>query len=326
LRRQRLLVIHQGALGDFVVTFPVLEALRRAFSNIEGICRTSFGRLAREIGVMDRSHPLEAARFASLYTSAADRRVRVMLEESAAVLLFSFSNSLAQSLRKGGARSVVRIDPWPPLDRRVHVTEFLAKAVAVSGLVAESELPVFQESLVRRRTADVGGFARGSRIIVSPGAGSVRKRWPLEHFLSVADRLHERGYSPAILLGPAEKDLKPELLRKGKDRYPVVEPEGLAALARVLQATGGYIGNDSGVSHLAGYLGLPTVAVFGPSDPIRWCPFGANVRCIGASTECSPCFESGATNCKHVRCLEEIPAQRVLDAVEAFCNRADRAC
>jgi ADP-heptose:LPS heptosyltransferase len=64
---------------------------------------------------------------------------------------------------------------------------------------------------------------------------------------------------------------------------PVVAPGDVRALAAALMAIGLYVGNDSGVAHLSARLGLPTVAVFGPTDPVEWAPRGPRVVVLGGA-------------------------------------------
>jgi heptosyltransferase-3 len=91
-------------------------------------------------------------------------------------------------------------------------------------------------------------------------------------------------------------------------------PSDLAELAALLESAGGYIGNDSGASHLAAYLGLPTTVIFGPADPARWAPFGRAVAIVRPGLQCRPCFETDKANCDDPQCLEDIRPHEVLEA------------
>jgi len=82
--------------------------------------------------------------------------------------------------------------------------------------------------------------------------------------------------------GPADEETAGELLRRLPAGIPLAVARGLevAALAALLAGCAGYLGNDSGVSHLAAALGVPSVVVFGPTDPARWAPLGPQVRVV----------------------------------------------
>ena len=80
-------------------------------------------------------------------------------------------------------------------------------------------------------------------------------------------------------MGPAERELGTEK-RIGRDMFKIVCPESLGELYELLSSSSLYIGNDSGVSHIAGLSGTPTIVLFGPTDPNIWKPLGENVSVI----------------------------------------------
>jgi len=93
-------------------------------------------------------------------------------------------------------------------------------------------------------------------------------------------------------------------------------PQDTLALRRLLASGRAYVGNDSGVSHLAAWLGLPSVVVFGPSDPVRWRPIGENVEVVRPPLACAPCFEIASVNCERPDCILEISLADVLQALK----------
>jgi len=102
----------------------------------------------------------------------------------------------------------------------------------------------------------------GERIVIHRGSGSPKKCWP--HF----DELLKRMPGATVLKGPAEGE---------------VRPLPLADVCSLLRGCRAYIGNDSGITHLAAYLGVPALALFGPTDPRIWGPIGRRVRIIWKS-------------------------------------------
>jgi ADP-heptose:LPS heptosyltransferase len=113
--------------------------------------------------------------------------------------------------------------------------------------------------------------------------------------------------------GPAEPDLIVELRNQKK---PVHTFSELTDLVDWLEAGGGYIGNDSGVSHLAAFLGLPSVVIFGPADPKRWMPVGPRVEIVRPELNCNPCFEIEPENCTEPACLTDATLESVLSAFD----------
>jgi len=318
MSENQLLIIHQGALGDVVVTFPILKALRTAIPRIDGICRASFGRLAVDLGVLDTSYPLESARFASLYTERIDPEVVTLMSTYHNILLFSFSEFLERSVKRINGPRVLRVLPWPAMSPKKHVTEFLALQVRNCDLLGKEDRRRFSRALFHLKSGATGKRRSSARAIISPGAGSVKKRWPLERFMMVAAELKKRGLQPSILLGPAEVDLEAVLQQGSQSRPQVVKTRTFQELITLLESAVIYIGNDSGVSHLAAFLGVPTLVIFGPSDPDRWRPFGNHVRIVKAASPCNPCFDTDRPDCPERNCLEEINPDRIVEALEGM--------
>ena len=116
-------------------------------------------------------------------------------------------------------------------------------------------------------------------VALHPGSGGKDKCWPLEEFQHLAELLNEQNRQSIILLGPVERERwGVEVIDRLKTRLPVLEDLSLTQVAAVLNRCTAYVGNDSGISHLAGALGVPTVAVFGPSNACHWRPLGVKVR------------------------------------------------
>ena len=119
-------------------------------------------------------------------------------------------------------------------------------------------------------------------VILHPGSGGQRKNWALDRFITLAAALEARGRQVHWLLGPAEEGLSLPT------QAAVLNAGSLLALAARLQQAALYIGNDSGISHLAGSVGCPVVAVFGPTDPRVWRPLGPRVRVVRTSATAWP--------------------------------------
>jgi hypothetical protein len=114
------------------------------------------------------------------------------------------------------------------------------------------------------------GLDIGKYLLVLPGSGSIAKNWPAENFIALATKMALRIPS-LVILGPAEAALEPIFAASGLPMLAHLELAELAAIARLSAA---FVGNDSGVSHLAAAAGAPGVTLFGPTDPGRWRPLG----------------------------------------------------
>jgi hypothetical protein len=121
------------------------------------------------------------------------------------------------------------------------------------------------EEVIARFGLKAGGF-----LLILPGSGSAAKNWPADHFASLAEILAPQ-LPPLVLIGPAEAAIVP-LFRENK--LPLAEGLELGTVAGLARLARGFIGNDSGVAHLAASLGAPGISIFGPTDPARWRPLG----------------------------------------------------
>ncbi len=289
-----------------VLTFPAIILVRQKFNRIDILCQSQTGKLAAHLGLVEKAYPLEAAYFATLFSDRMDATVRALLGTYAKILVLSFSADLENNINQNTIRTCLRIPPRPPVRDKIHVAEFLIQNLAAGGLAegADSNDTVFNR---QRKQVDT------LKIIIHPGAGSIRKRWPLTNFLDLADRLEKRGLQPQFVCGPAEPDLIEEIRSHGRQIHTFRE---LTDLVDWLESAGGYIGNDSGVSQLSGFLGLPSVVIFGPADPVRWKPMGPRVRIVHPELECQPCFEIEPDNCAQPACLADATLASVLTAFD----------
>src|SRR3989442_2219125 len=115
----------------------------------------------------------------------------------------------------------------------------------------------------RRALRDVGWDGRTPLVVVHPGAGGVLKRWPAEGFAAVLERLRsERALVLVIHQGPADADAVAALRARLPGPAIGLDQPSLPRLAGILGGASAYLGNDSGVSHLAAALGRPAVGLF----------------------------------------------------------------
>ena len=314
MKKSRILVIHHGALGDVVSTFPALLRLKQLYGSIEIICQSNIGQLARELNIVDQWFPLEAAAVATLYSSRIDPMFKNNLLSYHKIILFSRSRSLEKTLFSMSENEVYRIPPRPELGHKVHVTQHilsnLVKCRLLKDLGKDSRMTLPLSVYTDRRVPQYDP----SKIMIHPGSGSRKKCWPISNFVNVASSMDANGKQPEFILGPAEYDLYDVLMSYKRVNANVHKIETLTELAGLLKIVGGFIGNDSGVSHLAAFIGLPTVAIFGPSDPDIWKPMGRAVKIVRRDLECSPCFETKTVGCEEIECFNGITPEDVLAA------------
>jgi ADP-heptose:LPS heptosyltransferase len=303
-----LLIFHQGALGDWVNLFPHLVALRTRFQRIDVVCKSQIGALAQHLKLADRAYPSESALFAPLFGEGPLPPRLAMFDHYGTIVLFSYNGTLRQRVLSLTGAQVHLIPPRPATESRIHIqshyTAWLEQLSVLPSLPAGAT-PALTGKNWRRPGFDP------RCVLIHPGSGSRRKNWPLERFLALRQRLGEHGFKSSFLLGPAEAHLAAAQL------HPMERPVDLVALAERLRSAGAFIGNDAGTAHLAAFLGLPTLAIFGPSDPARWRPHGRSTAIIQSADGCMPCFETNPSPCPTMDCLDRISVDTVM---EAFLN------
>jgi hypothetical protein len=307
-----LLLIHQGALGDFVVTFPAIILLRGIFGCVDAICQENSGKMACSLGLLEKAYPLESRSWASLYHEKPDALIVDMLRSYEKIVLFSFCPDLEQAIIKASTNEVYRIPPRPQAFQPIHTTDHILQSLLNCGLLSTPRYSMESINLLPVAMTDRRGPGYDvKKVLIHPGSGSRKKNWLVSHFIRLGELLAREGLSPTYILGPAERDLETEIyLEKGPVRE-CLSLENLPETVGLLRASGGFIGNDSGLAHLAAFIGVPTVAIFGPSSPERWRPLGRAATIVKSPLACSPCFETDPERCTDRACLLSIAPESV---------------
>jgi ADP-heptose:LPS heptosyltransferase len=194
-------------------------------------------------------------------------------------VVFTRSETLVGNVRARVPRVVAR-DPQPA--PAMHAARWLAGAASELGLDPSPDPPSCSASPDEQERIRAWRERLPDRFLaMHPGSGSPRKNWPGPRFLELAARLrpHEQWL---VVGGPADGDS----LLPFRSRPECVLAEGLPLreLGALLSVAGVFVGNDSGVSHLAAAWGAPTVALFGPTDAQVWAPEGTRVRAVQSAT------------------------------------------
>jgi ADP-heptose:LPS heptosyltransferase len=273
-------VVRAGALGDVLLLRAAIASLREAGHAVSLLApavpaaAVSFDAAGLGPTRIAFDSPAVAAWLAGGDPAPP---LSTLLECSSRALAVTREATLLAALRRH-VREVVACDPLP-LPGSGPAWAWYAAALAPLGVAAIApplETPVASEAAaaepILRRLGP--GF-----LALHPGSGSSRKNWPAERFARLVE-LHAGGRPWLLVAGPAEGGVADRLARLPGAVLARELP--LRVLGAALSRAGLYIGNDSGVSHLAAAYGTPSLVLFGPTDPDVWAPWGPHVTALRA--------------------------------------------
>jgi heptosyltransferase-2 len=330
----RVLVKEVNWLGDLVISLPALRAVRAAFatSTLTVLVKKELAGFFDGMSWIDEVMPYTVARGVR---GIADRiqivnRIRTRHFDLAILFPNSFEAALWATI--GGARQRAGFST----DYRGPLLTHKARPAddAVSGHQRDYWLAMIRDTVGIKPIAgaaeiklEVGGTHRekmrawleanrkssGAPLIaIAPAAAyGPAKEWPLVRYAALIDMLYESAGAECVLVGaPSEQQICAQVAATTRcDAIVAAGQTKIGELIALLSLCDGFAGNDSGAMHLAAALAIPTVGIFGSTNPARTGPSGEHAGVIYHRIECSPCLER---TCRfgHYNCLREIaPAE-----------------
>jgi ADP-heptose:LPS heptosyltransferase len=328
-----MLILHQGALGDFILALPCFEILRRAFPQARSVFMgyPRILELTKNRFYAEEILSIDQKGMASFFVRGGtlDLRLSRFFETFDVIVVFGKNGegNLIGNLNRVCEGRVLQINPFPRWDGGVHLIDHLLMELSRYGFSGSERIPrLFLNESDRAwgreywMGNEVTPEERERAIIVHPGSGSRKKVWPLDRFLKLTEYLRKHLSSKIlVVLGPAEgPDVREIFEDEGAGIFILGRGLSLVQLASVMEGCRLFVGNDSGVSHLAAALGIPTLAIFGPTDPRVWSPRGRNVMVIRRGIHCSPCPQERFFQCQHFECLKGVGLEEVCDRIRKW--------
>jgi ADP-heptose:LPS heptosyltransferase len=289
---KRALLIHAGAVGDFILSLRIVQALRQAGAeHVTVLGRPEIAAVAIPGGKVDAVLDLDTGGYHTLFSdsTALPQSVRDSLRsfDTAVNMLGGADDASSARLSQAGIQRIVSIDPRPRPGCAVHITEQWLGDLRAAGINAAPGPPSLQPDAAalhaaRDKLERTLAKPEAPIAILHPGSGSPKKCWPLTRFLELARVLRSRALQPVFLIGPVEEErLTREQAQSLREAAPTLRPGPLLEAAGLIAAARLFVGNDSGMSHLAAALGIGSVVIFGPTDPVVWRPLGESVTVVG---------------------------------------------
>ncbi|NOZ93118.1 MAG: lipopolysaccharide heptosyltransferase II [Acidobacteria bacterium] len=345
----RVIVRTTNWLGDVMIALPALRALRERFpeGHLAVHIRANLAEVLSGVSWIDEVLPLGLRGGAA---GLGDRlRAARALRERRFDLAVLFPNSFDSALLPFMARVPRRLgyardgrgplltDPQPatPEIRAVHQVRYYLDLLRPLGVTGADEAPTLEIAPeARERAAELLTGLPGEGPILALAAGSAYGRareWPEESFARLAKILAARHGARFVLVG-APREV--EQCRKIVELAGELPGGGIlisagkttpADLAALLSRCEGFFGNDSGAMHVAAAVGIPTLAIFGSTNPANTRPLGPRAEIFVSDRECSPCM---ARTCRygHYGCLTDFTPEMVAARLEAMGVFGAAAC
>lgn len=318
-----ILVLHPGALGDVILSLPALNLLRSR----EGVTGITLAGNLDYLAIVpascaDRTLSLAALPLQRLYGSLplpdADLRFWTGFGR---ILSWTGSRDSNFAANLSSIHADALVADWRPgSGERRHVSQIFTDTLSpwLPGRLSPHPIeiqPGSEHLECAREWLASRGHTTGERMLaLHAGAGSVGKRWPLDRFVLLGEMFSSGDVDRFLLIeGPAETGLARELARRLPESRSIEAASlSLDRLAALLTHCTAYAGNDSGISHLAAAVGIPSVCLFGPTDPGLWSPLGTQVSILRDTRGCNACRQ-GMTEGQD--CLDAISPEAVKNAL-----------
>lgn len=355
-----ILIVRLSAIGDVIHALPVLDALKRNYpeARLGWIVEELSAPLLENHPQLDQVYVIPKKRwkknFRSLYFSeirpyfkqvkrdgwdvAIDlqglTKSGLVAKASGAKIRIGYGDKDGREINKLFTNKKVT-----PRKEAVHVVqrnlELLRGLDIEPDPQAVGKLGFLDEEIdaIKDKLKDSGWDGSTALAALNPGAGWSSKKWPVPHFVEVGKRLFaEYGYHPLILWGPGEEDLRDGIAEQlCADSVPfVIAPKtSVRELAVLISVSAFFVGGDTGPTHMAGMLGVPTVSIFGASDGHRnrpW-PISSSTLVQLEELDCVPCWKTVCplSENENLKCLKTLSPDRVMQAVQEQLNQHNSA-
>lgn len=326
---RRLLIVRLGSLGDLVHTLPAVAALRDTFPS---------ARIDWIVDATDRPFldlvPVIADRLVWRATPAGLSTLRELRRrEYDAVFDFQGLVKSAVLARLAGARRTIGFERAHLREPAARVFYTEARHVGSARHVIEKNLALVQPEtgdvarpwvFPLRPTSEGGAQSRPRRAtteapfaLVNPGASWETKRWAPERFGAIAAHLmHVHQLRSIVLWGPGEQPLAEAVVRAAAGQAVLAPPTSLSDLIDLCRDAALMVSGDTGPLQIAGAVGTPLVAVFGPTDPARNGPWSTGDLTVSRFHECDCHYQRRCRQRGEDRCLDAVTSAEVCAAID----------
>jgi hypothetical protein len=313
-RALRGVILQPGAIGDCILTLPLAEFMKDylRLGGVDILGHTEYIGILPGRTCVDGIRSIDSVDLHRLFVETdtfdlVDGDVLInVFGDYAWIVTFlgepdgNFEQNLIFTANCSRSSEVITLSMKPSEKLSAHITDFyIQQFIAQSGLSLEPRPVCKTRSLIKATKADIN---RGREllkeinvdsseklVVIQPGGGGLHKRCRLDNFLVVAEELVSKNIQVIFLLGPAElEQFSDATIKKITGAAKCLTDLSLTQVLELLSCADAFLGNDSGITHLAAAMGVKTIAVFGPTNPAIYSPIGPDVTVVASSDLASP--------------------------------------
>jgi predicted lipopolysaccharide heptosyltransferase III len=333
---RRVLVVRLRSIGDTVLTTPSLFALRRFLpeAQIDILLEDWVAPVLEGSDLIDRvitiprdstsararvARELRAARYDVVYNLHGGTTATFLTRATGAKHRVGFENYQYVRLHNHIAPSPLEI--WQR--STLHSVEQQLGLIGWTG-VPVTDRPATRLAVTESASISVteklraAGFHGGEAVaMVHPTAAFDTKQWAIENFARVTEELSARGFVPVVVVTPNEKQTAQTLVDKSSARCVVLNDLSLPEVTALGSRARLFVGNDSGIAHIAAATGAPCVVVFGSSNRNHWRPWTTQPNeIVFEELPCQPCHGYFCAEFEKPECILRVPVERVVAAID----------
>jgi heptosyltransferase III len=277
-KQGKMLVIRGGAIGDFILTFPAMAALRQTFpqTHLELLAYPKVAELARAAGLIDGSRSIEARPLARFFARNAklDEEWSAYFESFNVIFsyLYDPDEIFKTNIGRASKAQFIQGQHRPNETEDIHATAVFLKPLERFAIYDADPVPKL--SLPKA--------LGGQWLAAHPGSGSDKKNWPPEKWNALLSGVLEYPEASILLIsGEAEGQRVAQMARAFEsNRIRLAHNLPLVELGSLLAGCKAFVGHDSGITHIAAALGIPAVVLWGPSKENIWRPPSPHVQIL----------------------------------------------
>jgi heptosyltransferase-3 len=336
---RRVLVIRLRSIGDTVLTTPSLFALRRFLpeAQIDILLEDWVAPVLEGSDLVDRvitiprestsarariARELRANRYDVVYNLHGGTTATFLTRATGAKHRVGFAHYQYARLHNHVAPSSLEIWQRPTL----HSVEQQLALIGWSGVPVTdrpgTQLAVTGDAFASaaRKLAAAGfvGFHQGEPFaIIHPTAAFDTKQWATRNFASIAAEMHTRGLTPVVIVSPQETATLESLINFSSTRVVGLNNLSLPEVTAMASRARLFVGNDSGIAHIAAAAGAPCVVIFGSSNRNHWRPWTTQPNeVVFEELPCQPCHGYFCAEFEKPECILRVPFERVVSAID----------